>query len=1141
MATPTTMMMNFFNFGCLMKKTFRLFAFAAAAVAMLSSCAKEAVVSNEEDTGKTFTVTAEYTEPNTDSKTAFVDGDNPCIKWQSTDQIRVYEFIDGEQNAYFKTDENGTHLSADSKKATFDVGLYGDDKEGATSYCYTAIYPATGVQKSNNFYYFEIPASQTLSEGGNFAEGSDVLIGKPVTMTSRISETENLEVQFKRPGTIVALTLKGITAGEAISSVKVTAPTGQKIAGRCKVNLQTGEVPEADKAYYGGTNEITLNCSITATGDDKFYFRCLDGTWASGSEVSIAVETDAATYSKTVNLSKDYVFADGGLTRFGFQGMTREQKEVPTTYTLVKSGDKIFDGATYIVVSRYIASDNSYYTIKDLNSGGYYNSCKICTKGTTSDSVLESIDVASTLSISAFKISEINANNYTLLNTTSNKYFSTDANTSSGIKEVDTATSDKEKYTIAINATTNIVTIKSIASGITRGLFGNIQSSRFGLYGNDQQKCTTYLYVDESTCKEKVATPESNTPAGEVNVGTVIKLTCATEGATIHYTTDGTKPTDASATYTDAGITINDDCTIKAIAVKEDCTNSDVLTLEYTVKVVADPEISISGTGLATVTCGTEGASIYYTVGTEPADPTSESTLYEEAVQLADGQTIKARAYKDGMKPSAVADATFVSGSYDVTFTHEQEHGTVTVNDDETGAVKVEEGADVTIKATPAANYHFVSWTITPDVSFTSGSATDATATFTMPASAVEVVAVFEKNPAVAPVVAYDFSKIDGFKDWSATYAEHKVEYTDATVTFDSANKQSSNITDIPVTKGKDIIVVMKDDKVIHSLTFLTRQWLAKTNTITLHTSMDGGKTFTKTAITADQGAPLSASDLGDINAVKFTFSDAEQIGIAALSLNGAELPKSDATWSVSPESVSVKVNADETATITTNYDGTLSVSSNNTAIATATISGKTITVSGVAKGSTTLTVTGPATDVYNAIDKTINVTVTSAGVTILDMTTKTVGCNAYNTTTTYGDWKIVNGANNSGGWSYFKMGGKNTTISSYNPCYIYNTVEISHSVKKITVHLPSGSLSKSGMSVNSWGVYVYSDSKMTAQVDYVAGGTISKNEGTFTFTPSAGKTWNAKYYYKISWNLANTTGTNGIICVDTITLDEDN
>ena len=156
-----------------------------------------------------------------------------------------------------------------------------------------------------------------------------------------------------------------------------------------------------------------------------------------------------------------------------------------------------------------------------------------------------------------------------------------------------------------------------------------------------------------------------------------------------------------------------------------------------------------------------------------------------------------------------------------------------------------------------------------------------------------------------------------------------------------------------------------------------------------------------------------------------------------------------------------------------------------------------------------------------------------------LDMTTKEVGCAAYNATTTYGDWKIVNGANNNKGWPYFKMGGKKATLATYNPCYIYYSANsgVSSKVDKITVSIAAGSLSKSGMSVKSWGVYVYSDKAMTTQIDYVAGGTITKNAATFDFTPSAGKTWASGYYYKVSWNLANTTTTNGIVCVDKITL----
>ncbi len=153
------------------------------------------------------------------------------------------------------------------------------------------------------------------------------------------------------------------------------------------------------------------------------------------------------------------------------------------------------------------------------------------------------------------------------------------------------------------------------------------------------------------------------------------------------------------------------------------------------------------------------------------------------------------------------------------------------------------------------------------------------------------------------------------------------------------------------------------------------------------------------------------------------------------------------------------------------------------------------------------------------------------------DLTTKASGVSSYNSSCTYGDWTIVNGANNNKGWAYFKMGGKSTTISTYNPCYIYSTVAAPSSVDKITVHIPTGSLSKTGMAVTSWGVYVYSDSEMETQIDYVAGGTITSSEGTFNFSPSAGKTWASGYYYKVSWDLTNTTTSNGIVCVDKITL----
>jgi hypothetical protein len=81
---------------------------------------------------------------------------------------------------------------------------------------------------------------------------------------------------------------------------------------------------------------------------------------------------------------------------------------------------------------------------------------------------------------------------------------------------------------------------------------------------------------------------------------------------------------------------------------------------------VATPVISpASGVVVAgreiTITCLTEGASIYYTMGTDPADPTSSSTLYNPASKptITSGCTVKAIGIKDGLTDSEVASATY--------------------------------------------------------------------------------------------------------------------------------------------------------------------------------------------------------------------------------------------------------------------------------------------------------------------------------------------------------------------------------------------------------------------------------------------------------------------------------------------------
>ena len=58
-----------------------------------------------------------------------------------------------------------------------------------------------------------------------------------------------------------------------------------------------------------------------------------------------------------------------------------------------------------------------------------------------------------------------------------------------------------------------------------------------------------------------------------------------------------------------------------------------------------------------TISCGTENASIYYTL--DGSDPSDSSTLYSGPIALAATTTVKARAYKTDMAPSAVVSATY--------------------------------------------------------------------------------------------------------------------------------------------------------------------------------------------------------------------------------------------------------------------------------------------------------------------------------------------------------------------------------------------------------------------------------------------------------------------------------------------------
>lgn len=118
--------------------------------------------------------------------------------------------------------------------------------------------------------------------------------------------------------------------------------------------------------------------------------------------------------------------------------------------------------------------------------------------------------------------------------------------------------------------------------------FNSGNNSRFRYYLTTQQPIQLYKKVTgDEPVVETVATPTFSVEEGSYTEAQTVTITCATEGATIYYTTDGTEPTASSTEYTGA-ISINETTTLKAIAVK-DGQSSAVAEATYTISEPAAP------------------------------------------------------------------------------------------------------------------------------------------------------------------------------------------------------------------------------------------------------------------------------------------------------------------------------------------------------------------------------------------------------------------------------------------------------------------------------------------------------------------------------------------------------------------------
>ena len=548
----------------------RALLYVAAAVALLTGCAKEKDTPVDVPTAKTYTITAALDGPETRTVTTYDESaDDFKFAWEEGETIAVVP------------DGYATKLAFDLVNA--DEGTFSyTDPTGQTEYQTfgLAVTPADVLGDNPQVSQYTIG----LSGHYDYGKSNAIMIaGTPTNVNG------NQKFQFKHAAALVKVTYKNIPVGTTAmvltsennitGTVALTASTG--------VTISTGSLSgtpgkTARVEFESATIEFMETADFYVpipTGDyQSFTIQLFAGnTIVPGSERVVSVSSPIK-----VNAADVLMFPETTLPKY-YRKVTSAADLVNGTYLIVYEGDDAvaLNGALNPVD---VAGNGVGVTL----SGN-----KIVSGDASVDAAAFTIDVAAG-TIQSSKGYYIYCDSYSNL-----LQQSTSVPSSKNLISFDTSG----------NALVEIV------QGSSGSVFLNYNSAsnqnRFRYFKNGNQKPIALYLLDGSGTSQPavvVAAPSFSPNGGTFTSAQAVTLTSATSGVTIYYTTDGTDPTTSTTTTVANGgtVTISSSCTLKAIAVKDGVSSvvsSAVFTINdpatvgntVTYTVTSTSEVSVTG------------------------------------------------------------------------------------------------------------------------------------------------------------------------------------------------------------------------------------------------------------------------------------------------------------------------------------------------------------------------------------------------------------------------------------------------------------------------------------------------------------------------------------------------------------------
>lgn len=341
-------------------------------------------------------------------------------------------------------------------------------------------------------------------------------------------------------------------------------------------------------------------------------FSPAEGTYTEAQNVTISCATSGATihytvdgttptanspvYSSAINVSSTTTIK-AIATATGYNNSAVAE----ATYTINSGGGSNDSFELVTSASSLVAGDEIIF----VNSGSQGSAYAMSTTQNTNNRGVTNVTVTDVNGVKSVEPSS-DTEVFTLesgwyFRTHDNKYIYAASSSSNYLRTEDNKDSNNNAKANISVSNAGVATIEFQGTN-TRNVMQFNGTTLVSCYASANQS-PVYIYRRAGT--PKVDTPTFSPAEGTYTSAQSVEISCATDGATIYYTTDGTDPTTSSAQYTGA-INVNSTMTIKAIAVATGYDDSEVATATYNIDL--SPSLTVNPSTLNINDDNTSGA-----------------------------------------------------------------------------------------------------------------------------------------------------------------------------------------------------------------------------------------------------------------------------------------------------------------------------------------------------------------------------------------------------------------------------------------------------------------------------------------------------------------------------------------------------